>query len=317
MTTTDNKISPELKAYRVILRNNKNKLSSIKSDYLATKYPSLSLFFNQSRGNQFRKLDQLLQYFLDFKDDKEGNQHVDYEKPIKMFVSHRYLVKHYKGSRPTWAKYINCYCALGLLIKYIPQTDPEKAHLNTPVMQKSIEIMHRKHEAEERAIEDFGFDVPIEDTNPITLYHVPTWTIEILKTANERAEFVMAHGNNPNKEAIRDAYGDTIANAVTGTFHDRQSYTNERREAFDEALQYFINTQGYAILDDVYERALYALWKSYDPFRHAPFWVKGEWKSYYHDLLNDNGLKRSRPSKAEIIKFNLPGLKHIIRYVST
>ena len=276
---------------------------------LSSKYPSLSSLLNERKSNFGKKLLHLLNYFTEY-GQANNNQDISYEDGIEMMGATLTLASKYGGSETTWYKYLKSYCTLGLLNKSKPKINPEQEYKNTPAKQRSADRAKKRYANAKKALEDFGSNKPASKSNPVTWYSVPEYTPALLEIADNKASFIKKHGKNPSKDAIRDAYGTAEANRITDTYYDEPTWVTRRRQAFDEALRFLINTNGYTTSMQVIGMAFRQL----DAYQHSLERVTQTWKEYRPDLLESYNLQESRPSKAEKIKYNLSNDKHIIRY---
>lgn len=274
-------------------------------------YPQLTMLFNAYGGSLQRKLVCLYKYFIAYGENKAQRVSYHESRGIEMMASLQTLVNKYKSDKRTWNKSISKLCALQIIGVRKPDNDPE-CKFNTQEQQYSYERAEARINQMVKAASDYGMSqgkiesLKKKHVNACYWYRAVKLTDDMLAMAEALAPSIKAMGAGIDKDAIRDVRGEDLANSITDTGWDMHSDTEDRRTCLKAELERQLSNRGYATVDDVICRSAAGHCYVYDR------WVK-TWKSYKPRLMEELGLRYSRPSKAEMEKFKLQTCAFIIR----
>lgn len=212
------------------------------------------------------------------------------------FVSQRYLVEHYGGSRSTWHKSLTVLHDIGLLFRMRPNensTDPK--------------VLHAYRIAQQR-----GY------SRAETFYSIPQYTPKMFKEADKRIAKYQENGvstSNLNKTSVIIASGQKQANRVYAngfTITELQQYImDEITHQIESALTF----KGYATKQEIIFNSINSVYADHN--NGLIRWesekkVNKLWDSVHNKLLSDTNAVYRRPTKAEKALYNLPDDKWII-----
>lgn len=279
-------------------------------------YPALRGLFVTREGKTnalYNKLVCLLDYALHFEDD--GKRMERTKRGWEWYASQNKLVELYGSNKETWGKAINKLSMLGLVGVFNPRMNEDGEKYNSPGQQYSADRA-KQGAAMERvkaAMLDYGYSPEYVNglsCHPCRWYRILHYTDRLLKRADTLAPLVKA-GAARDKDAMRDAVGAKMANAITDTAYDIHPETYDRRDALEWMLGVWLRIDGYTTSKKVIsETREFEKWRGYTQDR----WVE-TWKAYKPLLFEKLKLKEGKPSKAEKEKWGLNSDAWIIRSV--
>lgn len=234
------------------------------------------------------KLLWLLDYFAAY--DMQVSFHET--RGIEMACSYDRMVSGAGGNKGTWHRAIITFCMLGLLNQFKPRHNESYIGLNTPAQNYSVA---RTDETKR---------------HPVTWYHVPEYTDEVLTLATERASIALRLGAGIDKDAIRYELGVLEANSICDTGYPKASWRKEMEQALQQAILAQIEEKGYTTLPDVLEAAQRRTGRDRND-------LESTWKSYRHELFDQSGIQYGRPTAQQKAAFHLEGGKWIITQTKT
>ena len=275
-------------------RNIKENVALLEAAIESGNYPNLTELLNAYGKSLYRKLCALLDYFGSYGRDIKQRMSYHDGRGWEMMLSYDTMTALGAGTdKATWEKAVLKLATLDLLRMFRPRTADEYRDMNTSVQQLSAE----------RAIE--------ATRKPVTWYHVPKYTKQRLKAAEELAKVVKA-GAAVDKDSLRDELGAKQANRITDTGYDIHTKTKVRRTYLKIALEWqlirFHFTTTEAVLDDLCGKEAYLVFGNRKQYEKT-------WKAYKPLLFADLGLKEGRPSKEEKEKWGIVGDRWIIRRI--
>lgn len=272
-------------------KNIKDNITLLAAAIEGGEYPNLAEVFNAYGRSLYRKLQVLLEYFCKYGHDIKQRMSYSDSRGWEMMLSYEVMTTLGAGmDKATWEKAVLKLVTMDMLRLYRPRTAEEYRDMNTSVQELSAE----------RAIG--------AKRKPVSWYHVPKYTKQRLKKADELAKLVKA-GAAADKDSLRDELGAKQANRITDTGYDIHPDTDDRRETLEWMVGMCLRVYGYATTDKVIGGAMELdQYKGYSYDR----WVK-TWKAYKRIVLDKYKLREGRPTKAEKAKWNISGDAHIIR----
>jgi len=272
-------------------KNIKDNITLLAAAIEGGEYPNLTEVFNAYGRSLYRKLQVLLEYFCKYGHDIKQRTSYSDSRGWEMMASYEVMTTLGAGrDKATWEKAVLKLVTMDMLRLYRPRTADEYRDMNTSVQQLSAE----------RAIE--------AKRKPVNWYHVPKYTKQRLKKADELAKLVKA-GAAADKDSLRDELGAKQANRITDTGYDIHPDTDDRRDNLEFILTMRLRINGYAVSKEVVRETATEFHKgrySYDR------WEK-TWKAYKPYLLNKYHLKEGRPTNAEKAKWGISGDGWIVR----
>lgn len=272
-------------------KNIKDNITLLAAAIDSGEYPNLTEVFNAYGRSLYRKLQVLLEYFGNYGHDIKQRMSYSDSRGWEMMASYEVMTTLGAGmDKATWEKAVLKLVTMDMLRMFRPRTVEEYRYLNTDVQQLSAE----------RAL--------ASGRKPVNWYHVPKYTKQRLKAADDLARAVKA-GAAMDKDSLRDELGAKQANRITDTGYDIHPDTDDRRDALEWLLGVRLRLDGYAtskgIINEIME---FDKSKGYSYER----WLK-TWTAYKRTLFDKYHLKEGRPSKAEKEKWGLVSDGWIVR----
>lgn len=272
-------------------KNIKDNITLLEAAIEGGEYPNLTEVFNAYRRSLYRKLQAILNYFSNYGRDIKQRMSYHEGRGWEMMLSYEVMTTLGAGKdKATWEKAVLNLVTMDMLRMYRPRTVEEYRDMNTSVQQLSAE----------RAID--------AKRKPVNWYHVPKYTKQRLKKADELAKLVKA-GATVDKDSLRDRLGAKQANKITDTGFDIHPDTDDRRDAFEWLLGVRLRLDGYAT-----SKGLISEIMEFDKYKGYSYkrWLK-TWKAYKWTLFDKYKLHENKPSKAEKEKWGLISDAWIIR----
>ena len=275
-------------------KNIKDNITLLEAAINSGEYPNLTEVFNRYGRSLYRKLQATLNYFSNYGNDVKQRMSYHEGRGWEMMLSYEVMTTLGAGmDKATWEKAVLKLVTMDMLRVYRPRTAEEYRDMNTSVQQLSAE----------RAIE--------AKRKPVNWYHVPKYTKQRLKAADELAKAVKA-GAAADKDSLRDELGAKQANRITDTGYDIHQQTKYRRWILLAQIRIDIRENGYTTKDKVISACYGRSKHSEDIFGSLARW-KETLNSYLPQLKKEQRLKVGRPSKAEKEKWGISGDGWIIR----
>lgn len=281
-------------------KNIKDNITLLAAAIEGGEYPNLTEVFNAYGRSLYRKLQVLLEYFCKYGHDIKQRTSYSDSRGWEMMASYEVMTTLGAGrDKATWEKAVLKLVTMDMLRLYRPRTADEYRDMNTSVQQLSAE----------RAIE--------AKRKPVNWYHVPKYTKQRLKKADELAKLVKA-GAAADKDSLRDELGAKQANRITDTGYPIHEQTENRRKALEIAVKEKLKDEGYTTKQEVITFARY-LYYTFE-FEQGYSYNVDDWqrwrdtyKAYKRQMLKKLGLKEGRPTKTEKDKWGIVGDNWIIR----
>lgn len=272
-------------------KNIKDNITLLAAAIEGGEYPNLTEVFNAYGRSLYRKLQVLLEYFGNYGHDIKQRMSYSDSRGWEMMASYEVMTTLGAGmDKATWEKAVLKLVTMDMLRMFRPRTVEEYRYLNTDVQQLSAE----------RAL--------ASGRKPVNWYHVPKYTKQRLKAADDLARAVKA-GAAMDKDSLRDELGAKQANRITDTGYDIHPDTDDRRDALEWLLGVRLRLDGYAtskgLINEIME---FDKSKGYSYER----WLK-TWTAYKRTLFDKYHLKEGKPSKAEKEKWGLVSDGWIVR----
>ena len=281
------------------------------------------------------KLKHILEYLSEYgkKDQRQILSYSQY-RGYEMALSQDMMVNMWGGGKPTWWNAVNVLCTLGLLERHIPDRDSDNS--NTPAQAYSVKrakkaTKRRNAEiaAEQAAITAANTDILFDDNGeydaqPVlsklyslsklskkqyracTWYRVKKYDDGLLAEAERRAKAIETIPNSGlNKDAVRDALGDKIANHAFGTGFSMGRETRKQREQLEWTLRVQLSYMGYTYPDSLLKEAAakggFTRWQ----LEHA-------YKAYRATLFKRLNVEYRMPTTEERERWRLRSKRYII-----
>ena len=281
-------------------KNIKDNITLLETAIEGGEYPNLTEVFNARGRSLYRKLQVMLEYFNNYGHDIKQRMSYHEGRGWEMMLSYEVMTTLGAGKdNKTWEESIRKIGTMDMIRMFRPRTDEEYKYLNTEVQQLSAE----------RAL--------ASGRKPVTWYHVPKYTKQRLKAADELAKAVKA-GAAIDKDSLRDELGEKQANRITDTGYPIHEQTENRRKALEISVKEKLKDDGYTTKQEVITFARY-LYYTFE-FEQGYSYYNDDWqrwkdtyRAYKRQMLKTLGLKESRPSKAEKEKWGISGDGWIIR----
>lgn len=232
-------------------------------------------------GGMERRLIQLLQTIGSIPTYPE----MDETGAAPVAISHRQLVRLYGGSLQTWNHYLTLWAAWGLIEKVKPCTEHPSAQERT--------LLKR---AEDR------------NQYPETRYTIPPYTEAQLQQAEARAaqwKAAKVSISTMTKATLIQVYGQTIADRAYDDERQLSTRTQRAQEAFRAAILQALTDRPYTTQAAIQE--------AIEAQGIAPAQVRAVWGRCKTDTFHQLHLLYGRPTRAEVERWNLPGMGYIIR----
>ena len=248
-------------------------------------YPRLNHYLRQTySGAAFKRLCNFHDYFL-----KGGIDKFSYEehRGIEVLASMATLANAYGGSVWTWYRRLLEFQILGLVILKRPKKDDI---YNSNRQNASVQ---RAEEASAKSGRRY---------NPCNWYRIPVYDDALFVKAESRVDDLK---RIKGKASLVDLYGTREASRILDNHTGITEGMKAKREALLKALEIELSNNGYAYPNSVIERAATLLKADIRSVENA-------WKQYLPTLLEENNLRKGKPTKQQREMFNLASMKHII-----
>lgn len=273
--------------YRVLLHENISILLKLNPQV----YPHLHKFIAAHQGAVRAKLINLMVEGISKPRYPKVEQRKGRYSPF-FSTSIRFLAIKYPGDIPSWCKTLALSAAWGLLVKRkytFGWDNPDLDNMGVRALNRA------KRRGKDR--DSFMW--------PETFYHYPQYSAAVLETAETRAKIWADSGctrNSISKSAIAALYGQDIADMA---YSDARAMSEEDAAAAKEltaALVALIDKNGFTKPEAVFGYAIG------DKKRQARVWnhLKAQ-------IIKEQGLRYSRPTKEEKLRWNLTSYAYIIR----
>jgi hypothetical protein len=242
-----------------------------------------------TRGDMRGKLASLMDYISSIQRYADIDAHDNAWAAIDM----RRLVTLYGGGLDTWERYLALLAAWGLLLKRKPRPTNASATAEKALLQRASE-------------KKYGLSAAY--FNPMMRYSIPEYSKYQIMQAERMAKHWIDSGysmRGMSKTAIISAYGQNVANRAYKDIRKISPKQMVIAASFEDTLTAKLNSYGYTTLADL--AAAVAESTGYSTKRILNVWgrIKG-------DLMERYSLAYRRPTKEEVIRFQLSGLGWIL-----
>jgi hypothetical protein len=272
-------------------KNIKDNITLLAAAIEGGEYPNLAEVLNAYGRSLYRKLQVLLEYFSNYGHDIKQRMSYSDSRGWEMMASYEVMTTLGAGmDKATWEKAVLKLITMDMLRMFRPRTVEEYRYLNTDVQQLSAE----------RAL--------ASGRKPVNWYHVPKYTKQRLKAADDLARAVKA-GAAIDKDSLRDKLGAKQANKITDTGFDIYPDADDRRDTLEWMLGVKLRTFGYTTSKELISEAM-----EFDKSKGYTYkrWLQ-TWTAYKPFLFDKYGLHENKPSKAEKEKWGLVSDGWIVR----
>ncbi len=282
----ENQVQYDLRcnAYRERVLNARRRLQELD----ASTTPALYMMMT-TRGDMRGKLASLMNYISSIQRYADIDAHGNAWAAIDM----RRLVTLFGGGLDTWERYLALLAAWGLLLKRKPRPTKASATAEKALLQRA--------EAKKYGLSAAYF-------NPMMRYAIPEYTEDRIMQAERMAKHWIDSGysmRGMSKAAIISAYGQNVANRAYKDIRKISPKQMAIATAFEGTLADRLNSYGYATLSNLTEAVIEST--GYSSKRIINVWgrIKG-------DLMERYSLAYRRPTKEEVIRYQLSGFGWIL-----
>lgn len=304
----------DLSEYRKELERNLSVIKDIVNDRMSSIYPCLSKRLTSYRASCGKRLCFMLEYARNYGADDRQFISYDSYRGYECALSYDTMITQYGGSVETWYHTVRFFSSVGLLYVHKPDNH-EKG--NTPAQMYSVT------RARERASKTH------KKARSVNWYSFPRYSEKRLAEAEERCVCLQGISmSSMNKDALRDALGEKIANTAADTVFQMSPETEKEREVIKSIIAEQIERDGYTtptrVLRSVEEKIINEPVNVDDDIFNVDLVVENEkirkhirwtWKAYQKKLFEGMQLVYSSPTGSEREAYKLSDKKWIIRHI--